>query len=155
MVTPTLPPTVPPSKLSPLVAGLAQPTNIVKVLASGGCGDESEGTGFYVTGDEVITDAHVLAGQKHVTVNGVPATVALFDAKNDLAILRVGQRQPPYYFVSAEPSRGTTLRVIGFPLNGSRTQAAGYYEGGAARGRDAGSTTRRFSSKPFSISKST
>jgi uncharacterized membrane protein required for colicin V production len=137
VVTPTLPPTVKPGSLAPLVAGLSQPSDVVKVLASGACGDESEGTAFYVTSDEVLTNAHVVAGQKHVTVNGAPAVVALYDAKNDLAVLRVQQSESPLGFVANEPSRGTPVRVVGFPLNSSRTEATGYYEGeltGAGRG---------------------
>jgi uncharacterized membrane protein required for colicin V production len=130
VVAPTLPPTVAPDKLGPLVTGLGEPGNVVKVLASGGaCGVESEGTAFYVTGDEVLTNAHVVAGQTQVTVNGVPAAVALYDPKNDLAVLRVRQSESPLPFLTSEPARGTAVRVIGFPLNGSRTEAPGYYEG--------------------------
>jgi uncharacterized membrane protein required for colicin V production len=129
VVAPTLAPTVAPDKLGPLVSGLSQPSNVVKVLASGACGEVSEGTAFYVTNDEVLTNAHVVAGEKQVTVNGVPATVALYDAKNDLAVLRVRQSGTPFTFLSSEPSRGTAVRIVGYPLNGSRTEAPGYYEG--------------------------
>jgi uncharacterized membrane protein required for colicin V production len=137
VVTPTLPPTVNPKKLGPLVDGLGQPGTVVKVLASGACGGESEGTAFYVADNEVLTNAHVVAGEKHVTVNGVPAVVALYDSKNDLTVLRVRQSERPLGFLSSEPSRGTAVRVVGFPLNASRTAAPGYYEGeltGAGRG---------------------
>ena len=126
-----------PDKLGPLVSGLGEPGNVVKVLASGACGVESEGTAFYVTSNEVLTNAHVVAGQPHVTVNGAPAVVALYDPKNDLAVLRVRQSETPLALLSSEPARGTPVRVVGFPLNGSRTAAPGYYEGeltGAGRG---------------------
>ncbi len=129
VVTPTLPPTVPPKKLGSLVSGLSQPSDVVKVIASGACGEVSEGTAFYVSGHEVVTNAHVVAGQKRVTVNGKPAVVALYDPKNDLAVLRVSESERPLSFLSAEPSRGAALRVVGYPLNGSRTEAPGYYEG--------------------------
>lgn len=137
VVTPTLPPTVKPSRLGPLVSGLSQPSDVVKVLASGACGDVSEGTAFYATSDEVVTNAHVVAGQKHVTVNGEPAVVALYDPKNDLAVLRVNQSESPLSFAATVPSRGDSIRVVGFPLDGTRTEAPGYYEGeltGAGRG---------------------
>jgi S1-C subfamily serine protease len=137
VVTPTLPPTVSANKLPPLVVGLSRPSNVVKVLASGACGETSEGTAFYVTNDEVITNAHVVAGEKRVTVNGTSAVVALYDPKNDLAVLRVSQSGRPLSFLSAEPSRGTAIYVVGFPLDGTRTEASGYYEGeltGAGRG---------------------
>ncbi|MGA7835958.1 MAG: CvpA family protein [Acidimicrobiales bacterium] len=130
VVTPTLPATVKPSKLGPLVSGLSQPSDIVKVLASGGCGDVlSEGSAFYVTSNEVVTNAHVVAGENHVTVGGAPAVVAYYDPKNDLAILRVSKSESPLGFLSNEPSSGTAVQVVGFPLNGSRTEAPGYFEG--------------------------
>ena len=97
----------------------------------------SEGTAFYVTNDEVVTNAHVVAGQKRVMVNGKTAVVALYDPKNDLAVLRVTKARVRSASLSSEPTRGTPVRVIGFPLNGSRTEAPGYYEGeltGAGRG---------------------
>jgi uncharacterized membrane protein required for colicin V production len=137
VVTPTLPPTVAPSKLGPPVSHLSQPSDVVKVLASGDCDEVSEGTAFYVSGDEVVTNAHVVAGQKRVTVNGERAVVALYDPKNDLAVLRVSESQSPFSFLSTEPSPGTAVQVVGYPLNGSRTEAPGYYEGeltGAGRG---------------------
>ncbi|HEV7958273.1 MAG TPA: CvpA family protein [Acidimicrobiales bacterium] len=137
VVTPTLPPTVKPNKLAPLVHGLSQPSNVVKVLASGGCSEVSEGTAFYVTSNEVITNAHVVAGEKRVLVNGRPAVVALYDPKYDLAVLRVSQSESPLNLLSTEPSRGTGVQVIGFPLNGTRTKASGYDDGeltGAGRG---------------------
>lgn len=140
LVQPTLRPYVQPDTLPPLVDSLSGPTNIVKVLASGNCAaeTESEGTAFYVTSNDVLTNAHVLAGHNSFTVNGHAAVVALYDPENDLAVLRVPtQSATPYSFASALPVDNTKIQVIGFPLNGTRTRAVGYVEGELdGQGRD-------------------
>jgi S1-C subfamily serine protease len=140
LVQPTLHQFVKPDNLPPLVNSLSAPTNIVKVLASGSCSaeTESEGTAFYVATNEVLTNAHVLAGHNTFTVNGHPADVALYDPQNDLAVLRVpSQSATPYSFASGLPANNTKVQVIGFPLNGTRTRAVGYVEGELeGQGRD-------------------
>jgi S1-C subfamily serine protease len=140
LVQPTLHAFVKPNDLPPLVSSLSAPTNIVKVLASGVCTSEteSEGTAFYVSSNEVITNAHVVAGHSDFTVNGAPAEVALYDPENDLAVLRVpSQSQTPYVFARGVPAANTKIEVIGFPLDGTRTRAIGYVEGELkGQGRD-------------------
>jgi uncharacterized membrane protein required for colicin V production len=129
VVAPTLPPPVNPKTLPALVAGVPSPSDVVKVLASGVCNDVSEGTAFYVTPNEVVTNAHVVAGHRTFSVNGFAATVALYDANHDLAILRVSRSAAPLSFLSHEPTSGVKIQVVGFPLNGTRTRALGYVEG--------------------------
>jgi uncharacterized membrane protein required for colicin V production len=140
LVQPTLRQFVQPNTLPPLVDSLSGPTNIVKVLASGNCTTEteSEGTAFYVAANEVLTNAHVLAGHTTFSVNGHPANVALYDPENDLAVLRVpSQSATPYSFTSGLPADNTKIQVIGFPLDGTRTRAVGYVEGELeGQGRD-------------------
>jgi uncharacterized membrane protein required for colicin V production len=129
VVAPSLPQIVSPGSLPPLVAPVATPSDVVKVLASGSCKTLSEGSAFYVTPDEVVTNAHVVAGHRTFSVNGAAATVALYDANHDIAILRVAQSATPLSFVTHEPASGVKIQVVGFPLNGSRTRALGYMEG--------------------------
>jgi uncharacterized membrane protein required for colicin V production len=129
VVAPSLPAIVNPKSLPAIVSGLAAPTDVVKVLASGSCNTISEGTAFYVTPDEVVTNAHVVAGHTDFTVNGAPAVVALYDADHDIAVLRVSQSGSPLPFLSSEPSPRAHIQVVGFPLNGTRTRALGYVEG--------------------------
>ncbi|MGC2167501.1 MAG: CvpA family protein [Acidimicrobiales bacterium] len=129
VIAPTLPQPVQPSTLAPPVNHLSEPSNVVKVLASGGCSEESEGTAFYVTRSEVVTNAHVVAGHTKVTVGGAPAAVALYDPDNDIAVLRVSKGGTPLSFLSAEPSSDAPIQIVGFPLNESRTRSDGYYEG--------------------------
>jgi uncharacterized membrane protein required for colicin V production len=129
VVAPSLPSTVNPNTLPAVVAPVAEPSDVVKVLASGSCNTVSEGTAFYVTPNEVVTNAHVVAGHRTFSVNGAAATVALYDANHDVAVLRVAQSGTPLRFVAHEPTSGAKIQVVGFPLNGSRTRALGYVEG--------------------------
>jgi uncharacterized membrane protein required for colicin V production len=129
VIAPTLPPPVNPDTLAPVIHGVSAPSDVVKVLASGSCNTLSEGTAFYVAPHEVVTNAHVVAGHRHFTVNGSPATVALYDANNDIAVLRVTAPGTPFTFLSAEPPSDTKIQVVGFPLNGTRSRADGYVEG--------------------------
>ncbi len=130
VVAPTLHPPVNPKDLGPLTRSLAAPTDVVKVLASGGCSSNSEGTAFFVTTDEVVTNAHVVAGHTRITVGGAPATVGLYDPKNDLAVLRVPSADAtPLSLLGGEPANDTKIRVVGFPLDATRTAAPGYLEG--------------------------
>jgi S1-C subfamily serine protease len=129
VIEPTLPQPVEPSTLAPPVNHLSDPRNVVKVLARGVCSDTSEGTAFYVTDHEVVTNAHVVAGHTKFSVDGAAATVALYDPDNDIAVLRVSRSGAPLSFLSGEPSNNSKIQIVGFPLNESRTRSDGYYEG--------------------------
>jgi len=138
VVAPTLPTPVNPKDLGPLVASVSGPKAVQKVLATGACSYNSEGTAFFVTATEAVTNAHVVAGYHTITVGGAPAEVALYDPKNDLAVLRVPSVDAtPLALLGAEPSPDTRVTVVGFPLDASRTAAPGYYEGEiTGEGRD-------------------
>jgi uncharacterized membrane protein required for colicin V production len=129
VIAPSLPAPVSPTTLPPVIHSVTAPSDVVKVLASGSCNTVSEGTAFYVTAEEVVTNAHVVAGHSRFTVNGSPATVALYDANHDIAVLRVAAHGTPLSFLSEEPSADTKIEVVGFPLNGTRSRADGYVEG--------------------------
>jgi S1-C subfamily serine protease len=130
VTAPTLPTIVKPNQLAPLVNSLKAPSDVQKVFASGACDNSSEATAFFVGPHEAITNAHVVAGQRHIDVGGHVASVAYFDPLNDLAVLRVPSlTETPLRFVRHQPNAGTTVNVIGFPLDGSRTGASGYVEG--------------------------
>jgi uncharacterized membrane protein required for colicin V production len=129
VIAPSLPPPVNPATLPAVIHSISAPSDVVKVLASGSCNSLSEGTGFYVTTDEIVTNAHVVAGHRDFTVNGSPATVILYDANHDIAVLRVAAHATPLTFLASEPTSGTKIQVVGFPLNGTRSRAEGYVEG--------------------------
>ena len=133
-------PSVPsgPVHLGALRAHVAEPASVLKVFATGGCPVNHEGTAFVVAPDEVVTNAHVVAGSRRVTVGGRRATVALFDPRDDLAVLRVsGLNEPALRLRSIHAVPGTPARVVGFPLNGSRTLAPAQLRGSiTGLGRD-------------------
>jgi uncharacterized membrane protein required for colicin V production len=139
VIAPTLPaPYVNPKALGPLVTSLSSPSDVVKVLASGSCTTQSEGTAFFISAHLAITNAHVVAGETRITLDGAPAQVALFDPDNDIAVLRVPSLdESSLRFLGGTPSAGTPVRVVGFPLNATRTGAPGAIEGElSGQGRD-------------------
>ena len=101
---------------------LAATSRVVRVTGIA-CGLGIEGTGWVAAPDLVVTNAHVVAGEITTQVQpggtGVPlpARVVVFDEKNDIAVLRVGDlRLPPLPFV--EPENNEPVAIVGFPENG-------------------------------------
>jgi S1-C subfamily serine protease len=108
----------------PADSGLAPPT-IARVAASTvkvegvACRYERDGSGFTVAPELVVTNAHVVAGQRRTTVvrpdgRRLRAEVAVFDPARDLALLRVpGLAQAPLPLAGGKV--GTTAAVFGHP----------------------------------------
>jgi S1-C subfamily serine protease len=107
------------------------------------CGYGVEGSGWVVARNLVVTNAHVVAGEAATRVQpegvgrALRAEAVLFDAKNDIAVLRVrklGLTPLPL----ASPRSGEPAAVIGFPQNGpldvrpARTGDTGYVKSGDA-----------------------
>lgn len=138
VIAPTLPFATPPPRLGPSMSPVAGPGAVVKVLASGGCASSHEGTAFFVEPHVAVTNAHVVAGATTITVGGARATVALFDPRQDLAILRVAAlRETRLPFLGYSPTPGTHARIVGFPLDASRTLAPAVVRGElSGEGRD-------------------
>jgi S1-C subfamily serine protease len=113
----------------------------VKIVGDG-CGQIQEGSGFVVAPGLVVTNAHVVAGIAHPTVedsNGVHQTaVVSFDPSYDLAIMRVsGLTEPSLALDPGEVARGVQAAVLGYPGGGSFTAApAGIMAVFEAEGRD-------------------
>ena len=95
--------------------------SVVRVLGTA-CGLGIAGSGWVAKDDLVVTAAHVVAGEEDTTVvtqdgEPIPAQAVVFDAKNDLAVLRVsGLGRPPLPI--AEPNRGDRAAILGYPQNG-------------------------------------
>jgi uncharacterized membrane protein required for colicin V production len=124
------PATVPPpdSRLVRDPDVVAASTSVVRVTGIA-CGLGVEGSGWIVRPGLVVTNAHVVAGIERPRVdrrNGRsrPATVVAFDARNDLAILRVpGLGGRP--LATLAPERGVAVVLVGYPGNGPLTRTAG------------------------------
>jgi S1-C subfamily serine protease len=97
--------------------------SMVRVVGEA-CGEIQSGSGFVVGPDDIVTNAHVVAGVTDPKVqmqNGgtQPASVVLFDPETDLAVLRVtGSLGPPLQLLGSDAERGTGGAVLGFPGGG-------------------------------------
>lgn len=95
--------------------------SVVRV-AGRACEVIQEGTGFAVADELVLTNAHVVAGERRTTVHapGSPpasGTVVAFDPVRDLALLRVdGLGRPPLPL--ADTDTGAVVAVLGHPAGG-------------------------------------
>lgn len=125
-------------------------SSVVKIEGRG-CGGIVEGSGFVASADDVITNAHVVAGISApyvLTDQGTfPATVVWFDPNVDMAILRVsGLNETPLPIVSTKVANGTKGAVLGYPAGGQFSAVpAAILQDFTAEGQniyDQGSTTR-------------
>ena len=104
--------------------------SVVRILGTA-CGLGIEGSGWVAGSDLVVTNAHVVAGQRDTTANGRAADAVVFDAKNDVAVLRVpGLGRRP--LAQAGPEQGTPVAIAGYPENGPLTVVPGRVGGTAA-----------------------
>ena len=103
---------------------------MVKILGSA-CGLGVEGSGWVAGPGLVVTNAHVVAGQKDTRVllrgrqPGIDAQAVSFDARNDLAVLRVPGLDAPALGLVETPRSGTSAAILGFPGNGPYDVRAG------------------------------
>jgi S1-C subfamily serine protease len=105
--------------------------SIVKVVGNApSCGKQIEGSGFVYSDQHVMTNAHVVGGVTHPTVQigGVGklyrATVVLFDPASDVAVLYVPSLTAAPLNFDASGSGGRDAVVAGFPEDGPFTPVA-------------------------------
>lgn len=91
-----------------------------------GVGDGSglrQGTGFVAAPGTVVTDAHVIYGDRDPMVQAggryYPATVVVFDVADDLAVLQTTAPLPPPLPLVAVRT-GMTGTLVGYPVRSSR-----------------------------------
>jgi S1-C subfamily serine protease len=88
------------------------------------CSRSQEGSGWVVAPGRVVTNAHVVSGERseRVSVGGdgpsYVAQVVVFDPERDLAILDVPGLTAPALKLGVDVGRGTSAVVAGFPENG-------------------------------------
>ena len=95
-------------------------------------GRDNHATGFFVTRNKVATNVHVIAHREFVLVRSVDDEknwtvegVTAFDAKNDLAILKVTEEGTPLPLGDSDTlQRGETVSAVGYP-KGKYTVAEG------------------------------
>jgi S1-C subfamily serine protease len=113
---------------APAVRGASH--SVVRVLGTA-CGLAIEGSGWVAAPNEIVTNAHVVAGEHDTTVEvegRSPSLLAVpiaFDPRDDVAVLRVaGLGRPPLRMASRTPE-GTAGAILGYPENGPFDVQAG------------------------------
>ena len=112
-------------------AGVRAAANSVVKILGNACGLGVEGSGWVAGDGLVVTNAHVVAGQKDTRVllrgrqPGLDAQAVSFDPKNDLALLRVDGLSAPALTLAGSPRAGTSAAILGFPGNGPYDVRAG------------------------------
>jgi S1-C subfamily serine protease len=125
------PPESPPSSsIGRAPAVVRAEASVVRITGSA-CGLGIEGSGWFATPQLVVTAAHVVAGQHDTSVE-IPgsrglyrADVLAFDARNDVAVLRVRGAAPAVPLRIADPRTGAAVAILGYPENGPLTEVPG------------------------------
>ncbi|GAA3947224.1 MarP family serine protease [Gordonia caeni] len=102
--------------------------SVIKILGvARDCGQALEGSGFVISPERVMTNAHVVAGTDEVAIetpggDRYDATVVWFNARNDVAVLDVpGLTAPALDFANAPASSGADAIILGYPEDGPFT----------------------------------
>jgi S1-C subfamily serine protease len=95
--------------------------SVVRVLGTA-CGLGIEGSGWVAAPGLVVTAAHVVAGEHDtavapITGGTLPAQAVAFDARNDVAVLRVAGLSARSLRL-VDPRPGAAVAVVGYPENG-------------------------------------
>ncbi|MDV3222036.1 MarP family serine protease [Intrasporangium sp.] len=101
-------------------------TSVVKVTTtSDTCGRGQEGTGWVLSPERVVTNAHVVAGADLVRIRSqeeeVTGRVVIFDPDRDLAVIEADGLDAPALELGADLTRGTAAAIPGYPLDGPYT----------------------------------
>jgi len=88
-----------------------------------GCGQLLQtGSAFFLTANHAVTNAHVVAGTTDVSVTlgevASRASVVLFDADHDLAVIYAPEASAAALVLGPRPARGDTGVVLGYPGGG-------------------------------------
>lgn len=109
----------------------AAAASVVRITGSApACGISLVGSGFVVSDDRVVTNAHVVAGVDEAVVEAPgeqprTARVVYYDAATDLAVLDVSELDAAPLSLGSALARGDGAAVQGYPLGGPfRSQAA-------------------------------
>lgn len=97
--------------------------SVVKVLGeSAQCGRTIEGSGFVYAAGRVMTNAHVVAGVADPVVvvgeRSLDATVVVYDAELDVAVLAVEGLEAPALDLDPSGEPTDSAAVLGYPENG-------------------------------------
>ena len=98
--------------------------SVVKVVGNAfTCGQNQSGSGFVVSTNRVITNAHVVAGVTQPVIQAPDGgswtgRVVYFDTVNDLAVIAVNGMPTPALTVGSTLAQGASAVFVGYPLGG-------------------------------------
>jgi S1-C subfamily serine protease len=113
----------PPSRIARTPAVRAASRSVVRVLGTA-CGLAIEGSGWVAAPGEIVTNAHVVAGEQDTTVQvggnspSLPARPIAFDPRDDIAVLSVPGLALPALSLVVNPPSGEAGAILGYPQNG-------------------------------------
>lgn len=119
--SPDVPP--PPARIAHAPSVRRASASVVRVLGTA-CGLAIEGSGWVAAPGEVVTNAHVVAGERDTTVEPgghgptLPARVLAYDPREDIAVLGVPGLDRPALELVADPGSGQAGAILGYPENG-------------------------------------
>jgi hypothetical protein len=105
-------------------------SSVVRVVGSA-CGLGIEGSGWVAAPGLVLTNAHVVAGERDTQVQvggsgpGLPARALVFDPHDDIAVLAVSGLHAAPLSLVGDPRSGTAAAILGYPLDGGFDREAG------------------------------
>jgi S1-C subfamily serine protease len=105
-------------------------SSVVRIVGTA-CGLGVEGSGWVAGPRLVVTNAHVVAGESDTAVQvrgqspGLPAEAVAFDARDDVAVLRVPGLSEPTLPLAGDPAPETQAAILGYPHNGPYTVQPG------------------------------
>jgi uncharacterized membrane protein required for colicin V production len=115
----------PDARLAATPEARASALGVVRVLGTA-CGLGVQGSGWIARRGLVVTNAHVVAGQRETTVfapngQGLPGAVVFADARTDVAIVRVRGLTAPALELATRNPDGDQVFLLGYPHNGPLT----------------------------------
>ena len=118
-----LPPVGPPDPSVLRQPGVRQAAPSVVRVHGTACGLGVAGSGWVAGRGLVVTNAHVVAGQRDTVVDSASAPAlraqaVAFDVRNDIAVLRVSGNLNSPSLEQAEPRPGDSVAILGYPENG-------------------------------------
>jgi S1-C subfamily serine protease len=96
---------------------------VVRILGTA-CGLAIEGSGWVAGPGEIVTNAHVIAGEGDTTVQvrgrspSLPARPVAFDPTDDVAVLSVPGLDLAPLRLATDPPSGQAGAILGYPQNG-------------------------------------
>ena len=101
----------------------AAATSVVRIVGTA-CGRGVSGSGWVAAPETVVTNAHVVGGQREVRVASGDearlhdAVVVAYDERDDVAVLRVAGLAARPLRMTGDVERGTPAAMLGYPRNG-------------------------------------